>query len=104
MEKTARLAFRTDALTKGALRRIAKADRRTLSSLVLKIIDEWEAKQQMPLRSLVERQAAVCAAWNRIEEAEPDISTERLLMMVADETGEDYGDVAALRAGEDPDR
>ena len=51
---------------------------------------------------LTTRQARVKAAWDRIEDEEPDISTERLLMMVADDTGEDYGDVAALASGEDP--
>lgn len=53
--------------------------------------------------NLADRQSAVRASWDRIEAAEPDISTERLMMMVADDTGEDYGDVAALYQGEDPD-
>lgn len=57
----------------------------------------------MPKRkSLAERQKAVKEAWDRIEDSEPDISTERLLAMVADDTGEDYGDVATLYDGEDP--
>ena len=54
-------------------------------------------------RSLAERQIAVRIAWDLHEGAEPDISTERLMMMVADDTGEDYGDVAALYQGENPD-
>jgi hypothetical protein len=37
-------------------------------------------------------------AWKLFEDAEPDISTERLMAMVADATGEDYGDVASLIA------
>ena len=53
--------------------------------------------------TLLERQQRVQSAWNAIEDADPDISTERLLMMVAHDTGEDYGDVAALFDGEDPD-
>jgi hypothetical protein len=53
-------------------------------------------------RTLKQRQARVKEAWDWIEEAEPDISTERLLMMVADDTGEDYGDVACLYRGENP--
>ena len=53
--------------------------------------------------TLLERQERVKAAWDRIEDAEPDISTERLLAMVADDTGEDYGDIAALYSGENPD-
>jgi hypothetical protein len=52
--------------------------------------------------SLAERQQRVQDAWNRIEDAEPDISTERLLAMVMDATGEDYGDIAALYLGRDP--
>jgi hypothetical protein len=55
-------------------------------------------------RSLQERIRRVREAWDRIEGAEPDISTERLLAMVADDTGEDYGDVAALHRGDDPDK
>lgn len=53
-------------------------------------------------RTLEQRQASVKEAWDRIEDAEPDISTERLLMMVANDTDEDYGDVAALYQGENP--
>jgi hypothetical protein len=53
-------------------------------------------------RTLEQRQARVREAWDRIEDAEPDISTERLLMMVADDTEEDYGDVASLYHGENP--
>jgi hypothetical protein len=53
--------------------------------------------------SLEQRQKIVKKAWDRIESAEPDISTERLMMMVADDTDEDYGDVAALYQGENPD-
>lgn len=55
-------------------------------------------------QSLTERQQCVKTAWDRIEHDEPDISTERLLAMVADETGEDYGDVTPLYAGVDPDK
>jgi hypothetical protein len=40
----------------------------------------------------------VKAAWERIEDAEPDISTERLMAMVANDTGEDYGDLASMVA------
>jgi hypothetical protein len=47
-------------------------------------------------RSLAQRRRRVKEAWEMFEDAEPDISTERLMAMVADETGEDYGDVAAL--------
>lgn len=54
-------------------------------------------------RPLEERQKLVKASWDRIEESDPDISTERLLAMVSDDTGEDYGDVAALYDGENPD-
>jgi hypothetical protein len=36
--------------------------------------------------------------------SEPDISTERLLAMVADETGEDHGDITPLYCGADPDK
>ena len=49
----------------------------------------------MSHRGIEHRQRRVREAWDRIEHADPDISTERLLMMVADETGEDYGDVGA---------
>ena len=31
----------------------------------------------------------IVAAWTAIEDAEPDISTERLMAMVEDDTGED---------------
>jgi len=40
----------------------------------------------------------VLAAWETFEDAEPDISTERLMSMVVDATGEDYGDVASFIA------
>lgn len=53
-------------------------------------------------KSLAERHVAVRAAWYRHEDAEPDISTERLLAMVADDTGEDCGDVFALFEGRAP--
>ncbi len=49
-------------------------------------------------RSFAERRAAVRAAWKRLVDVEPDISTEQLMMMVADETGVDYGDIAELIA------
>lgn len=55
-----------------------------------------------PHKKLKARCGRVQEAWARIEGSEPDISTERLLAMVAEETGEDYGDVAALHSGEDP--
>lgn len=54
-------------------------------------------------RTLKQRQINVKQAWDTIEDADPDISTERLLMMVANNTNEDYGDVAALYQGENPD-
>lgn len=38
--------------------------------------------------------AQVRDTWNRIESGEPDISTERLLQMTADEFGVDSGMVA----------
>jgi hypothetical protein len=46
--------------------------------------------------SIPERRRRVHEAWERIEDNEPDISTERLMAMVADDTDEDYGDVAWL--------
>jgi len=49
------------------------------------------------------RIAAVRAAWDRLTTADPEISTEMLLARIAEETGEDYGDVAALHDGEDPE-
>ena len=60
-------------------------------------------ESDMAKASLAKRQQRVREAWERIEGAEPDISTERLLAMVADDTDEDYGDVAALHDGENPD-
>lgn len=53
--------------------------------------------------ALSRRQRRVRDAWGRIEDAEPGISTERLLAMVATDTGEDYGDVAALYDEANPD-
>ncbi len=50
--------------------------------------------------NLAERRARVNAAWEIFEGQEPDISTERLMAMVADATGEDYGDVGWLIADE----
>ena len=52
---------------------------------------------------MADRMRRVREAWDRIEDAEPDISTERLASMVADDTGEDYGDITALLHGEIPD-
>ena len=54
-------------------------------------------------RTWQERTRRVQAAWERIEDAEPDISTERLMALVADATGEDEGNIAAMlaQAGED---
>ena len=53
-------------------------------------------------RTWNERARRVQDAWEMIEDAEPDISTERLMAMVADATGEDEGDIAAMiPAGED---
>ena len=49
-------------------------------------------------RSWNERIRRVQVAWDMFEDAEPDISTERLLAMVADATGEEYGDLAAMLA------
>jgi hypothetical protein len=46
--------------------------------------------------SLETRKAAINQAWERIEASDPDISTEQLIARVADETGEEYGDVASL--------
>lgn len=57
------------------------------------------SKAKETLKQRIER---VREAWERIEDNEPDISTERLLAMVADDTDEDYGDVAALYQGDDP--
>ena len=42
------------------------------------------------------RARRVYSAWLDIEEAEPDISTERLMAMVSDRTGEDYGSLVDL--------
>ena len=47
-------------------------------------------------KKLSDRSERVTEAWHRIENREPDISTERLMAMVADETGEDYGDIVGL--------
>ena len=54
-----------------------------------------------PKLSRAERKKAVNDAWWEIDEAEPDISTERLIAMIADRTGEDYGDVANLMGDDD---
>ena len=40
----------------------------------------------------------ILEAWDRIEENEPDISTERLWAMVMDETGCEYDDVTEALA------
>jgi hypothetical protein len=53
-------------------------------------------------RPLAERIRRVQEAWERLEEADPEISTEMLLSRIAEETGEAYGDVPALVDGEDP--
>jgi hypothetical protein len=55
-------------------------------------------------RTLWERKERVKAAWDRIEADDPDISTERLVVMVAGDTGEDCGDVVSLYTGEMPDK
>lgn len=52
---------------------------------------------------LEERIRRVQAAYKRITDMEPDISTERLLAMIADDTDENYGDVAMLYFGRNPD-
>lgn len=41
----------------------------------------------------LKRAKQIKAAWDRIHEVEPDISTERLLEMVSQETGVDNADV-----------
>lgn len=48
-----------------------------------------------------QRDAIIIAAWERHEAADPDISDERLIAMVEDDTGADVGrQLAALaRAG-----
>lgn len=40
-------------------------------------------------RSEAEWDQQIIAAWNAIEDAEPDISTERLMAMVENDTGAD---------------
>lgn len=40
-------------------------------------------------RTQAEQDRAIIAAWNAHEEADPDISTERLMAMVEDDTGAD---------------
>lgn len=42
---------------------------------------------------MTERQKQIVEAWDMFEEMEPDISTERLLAMVEDETGADAGEI-----------
>ena len=37
---------------------------------------------------------AILDAWDMVEEQDPDISTERLFVMVEDITGRDTGDIA----------
>lgn len=56
----------------------------------------------MKHRPLAARVEAVRTSWHIHEETDPDISTEQLLARVADDTGEDYGDVAALFEGDAP--
>jgi hypothetical protein len=51
---------------------------------------------------MADRKRRVREAWERIEDAEPDISTERLMAMVANDTGEDYGDVVWLIDSDGP--
>ena len=58
-----------------------------------------------PMRDVLRfarRISRVRASWEMHLEAEPDISTEQLLARVSDDTGEDYGDVAALYCGKEP--
>lgn len=47
---------------------------------------------------MTSKQKQIVRAWNRIEEANPDISTEMLFAMVGDETGADAGDIAIALA------
>ncbi len=54
-----------------------------------------------PKRTRAERKKAINDAWWEIDEANPGISTERLIAMIADWTGEDYGDVAILMGDDD---
>ena len=49
-------------------------------------------------KTVASRRRAVHAAWELFEDDEPDISTERLIAMIADATGEDYGDVVSFIA------
>lgn len=45
----------------------------------------------------------ITGIWNRIEEGEPDISTERLAAMTADQAGCGHGDVFEALAMTDED-
>jgi hypothetical protein len=56
---------------------------------------------QMPRMSRTERDQLIVTAWEIIEDAEPDISTERLFAMVENDTGADYHRIieALERAG-----
>lgn len=49
-------------------------------------------------RSVKRKHEEILEAWDRIEENEPDISTERLWAMVMDETGCEYDDVTEALA------
>lgn len=49
-----------------------------------------------PRRTVQDRRQAVQTAWAAFEDQDPDISTERLMAMVADATGEDFGDIGWL--------
>lgn len=52
--------------------------------------------------SLAYRQARVKEVWDQIEHNEPDISTERLLWMVGNETAEHQRDIMELYRGAAP--
>jgi hypothetical protein len=45
-------------------------------------------------RQLINKDQKILAAWDTIEEMDPDVSTERLFAMVADATGYDAGDIS----------
>lgn len=47
-------------------------------------------------RTLRKKDQTILQAWDRYEELDPDISTERLLALVESETGYDAGDIAEV--------
>jgi hypothetical protein len=50
----------------------------------------------MAKQSYKKRKEAVKLAWEIVEDNEPDISTERLMAMVSDMTGEDAASISSM--------